>query len=72
LQWKGSISVNKEFLRVAVYSYIPLSTLPLYVGQKDEPSHHNQDPPTSNAFGNDLESHHVSARVLVRSDEGKE
>lgn len=41
-------------------------------GQKDEPTHHNQDQPTSNAFGNDLERNHVSARVLVRSDEGKE
>lgn len=45
---------------------------PLYVGQKDEPGYHNRDQPPANAYGNDLESDHVSARVLVRSDEGKE
>lgn len=40
--------------------------------QKDEPSHHNQDQPTANEFGNDLESERVSARDLVISDGGKE
>lgn len=41
-------------------------------GEEDEPSHHNLDQSTPNAFVNDIERERVWASVCFRSDEGEE